>query len=71
MLMQRVVKKWAHAAGLLVLGFGLAGCQCVPTKCAEGTMVDPDGGGEIVERDNDVGDPVEGLVVGGRCIAET
>ena len=52
----------------------LAGCCCVPAKCAPGTKIgmlpngiDPDGGGEPVERD---GVPVPGLVKGGICVID-
>ena len=57
---------------LMLAALGLvAGCQCIPTKCAEGTMVDPDGGGEIVDRDDPDGNPRPNMILGGRCIAET
>ncbi|MGI9271214.1 MAG: hypothetical protein ACR2QT_05525 [Woeseiaceae bacterium] len=46
---------------LLISALSLSGC-CTPTICADGTMVDPDAGGEIVERD---GKPA---VHGGQCI---
>lgn len=52
---------------VLVATLSLSGCCafCGGTICAPGTKVDPDGGGVIVDRDDDV---VE--VRGGKCIPD-
>ncbi len=51
---------------ILVAGLSLSGCCtfCKGTICAPGTQVDPDGGGETVQRD---GLPA---VKGGTCIPD-
>jgi hypothetical protein len=49
---------------VLISALSLSGC-CTATICADGTMIDPDGGGEIVDRD---GKPA---VIGGSCIPAT
>ena len=52
---------------VLVAALSLSGCCafCGGTICAPGTKVDPDGGGVIVDRDDDL---VE--VRGGKCIPD-
>ncbi|MDH3274537.1 MAG: hypothetical protein OEM64_15040 [Gammaproteobacteria bacterium] len=43
------------AALLLIAALSMSGCCsfCPGTICAEGTRIDPDAGGEIVDRDDD------------------
>jgi hypothetical protein len=57
----------AFAALVLVGSLSLSGCCtfCQGTICGDGTVVDPDGGGEIVERDDG-----QIAVKGGKCILE-
>ena len=64
----RSISGFRAISGLLILtaSFALNGCcgLCQATICGEGTKVDPDGGGEIVDRD---GEPA---MIGGQCIPE-